>query len=387
MLLCMVYSSLLSNSKEDTLCTKNTYSRFSIDLRPGYILKTNSFVDGDNFAQEPLNSVFSAHFKYAFGYNVNSIKGKIYNGVYQGIGGSFFNYGDKIEIGTPYAFYIFQGAKIASLTDFLSLNYEWNLGLSFGWKTYDEDFNFYNKVMGSTVNAYIDFNLYFLWRVYKNFHISTGANFTHFSDGNTKLPNAGMNSVSFNMGLIYSMQRGKSNLYRDYDPRKSYFNYDLTLFGWWRRRVSNFQGEDLAFPDKYFVGGISVAAMYNVGYKFRVGAALEGTYDSSANIQIVENATGESRLALREPPYYYKMALGISARFEFVMPIFTVGAGIGTNFLGVRDMKSVYQLLYLKAYYVKRSYIHVGYSLHNFDTPNYLMIGVGFTFGKPNTVL
>ena len=62
--------------------------------------------------------------------------------------------------------------------------------------------------------------------------------------------------------------------------------------------------------------------------------------------------------------------------------------GIGINIVkGNKDIKAVYKLLYIKAYYIKRSYIHIGYSLHNFDTTNYLMIGVGVNIGRKNNTL
>ena len=42
---------------------------------------------------------------------------------------TFFN---SAEVGTPVALYVFQHARIAALTERLSLDYEWNFGLSFG---------------------------------------------------------------------------------------------------------------------------------------------------------------------------------------------------------------------------------------------------------------
>ena len=46
------------------------------------------------------------------------------------------------------AFYVFQGARIARFNPRLSLNYEWNFGISAGWKPYDNDYNSYNGAVG-----------------------------------------------------------------------------------------------------------------------------------------------------------------------------------------------------------------------------------------------
>lgn len=115
----------------------------------------------------------------------------------------------------------------------------------------------------------------------------------------------------------------------------------------------------------------------------RVGASLDGVYDSSANIYTEDYIYGYGD---KNPGYtFYKpalnkqLALGISARAEYVMPFFDVGLGIGTNVLhGGGDLKGLYQILALKVKITRHSFIHIGYNLQNFDTPNYLMLGFGF---------
>lgn len=57
-------------------------------------------------------------------------------------------FGDKKQLGDPISFYVFQGARLPGLIR-LSLNYEWNFGLSAGWKPYDNDYNSYNGAVGS----------------------------------------------------------------------------------------------------------------------------------------------------------------------------------------------------------------------------------------------
>ena len=42
------------------------------------------------------------------------------------------------------------------------------------------------------------------------------------------------------------------------------------------------------------------------------------------------------------------------------------------------DLKSFYQMLTLKVGVTHNTFVHVGYCLKDFQTPNYLMLGVGF---------
>ena len=77
-----------------------------------------------------------------------------------------------------------------------------------------------------------------------------------------------------------------------------------------------------------------------------------------------------------------QMALGLSARTEFVMPYFSINFGVGTNVINAQgDFSGVYELLALKMNVTRRAILHIGYSLNNFHTPKHLMLGVGWRFG------
>lgn len=70
------------------------------------------------------------------------------------------------------------------------------------------------------------------------------------------------------------------------------------------------------------------------------------------------------------------------------MPYFTVGFGLGFNVLHKGgDLKSFYQMLTLKVGVTHNTFVHVGYCLKDFQTPNYLMLGVGFRFNNKYPVL
>ena len=88
-------------------------------------------------------------------------------------------------------------------------------------------------------------------------------------------------------------------------------------------------------------------------------------------------------LAVEKPGVDKQLALGVSARAEFVMPYFNIGVGLGTNFLHKGgDLKAFYQMLTLKVAVTRSSYVHIGYSLRDFHMPNFLMLGVGYRFNN-----
>lgn len=362
--------------------------RLGIEARPQYVFPTNPFLQGENERWKPIQSSFAAHLKYSFKFRPNTCADRIYGGAYQGFGLAVTTFGDRKQLGDPVTFYVFQGARIARFNPRLSLNYEWNFGLSAGWKPYDNDYNSYNGAVGSRVNAYLNAGIYLNWSLSRYFDFIIGGDFTHFSNGNTKFPNAGLNAVGLRAGLTYNFGRKSSEM----APRTvcpafpRHFSYDLTFFGSWRRKGIEVGDKQYAAPDAYTVLGFNFASMYNFGYKFRAGVSLDGVYDSSANVaiadQIVEMGSSAD-LTVEKPGVDRQLALGVSARAEFVMPYFNIGVGLGTNFLHKGgDLKAFYQMLTLKVAVTRSSYVHIGYSLRDFHMPNFLMLGVGYRFNN-----
>jgi hypothetical protein len=75
--------------------------------------------------------------------------------------------------------------------------------------------------------------------------------------------------------------------------------------------------------------------------------------------------------------------LGLSGRAEYIMPYFTVNFGMGFNVLhGGGDLKAFYQILALKTEITRNAFIHIGYCLHDFKHPNFLMLGFGYRFNN-----
>lgn len=377
-----------AQEKTDSLSFSHRFRhRIETEIRPGYILPTNSFFRGENNQWKPIRNSFSAHLKYSFQNHPNTCEDRIYGGAYQGVGLAYYNFGRSEEIGNPIALYLFQGARIKQLNPRLSLNYEWNLGLSCNWKPYDPIYNHYNQVIGSKVNAYLNVNFYFAWMLSPLVDITSGISLTHFSNGNTNIPNAGLNTVGLKVGLVYNFNRKENAIRNSLDkpviplfPR--HVSYDLVLFGSWRSKGIRFGDDYLASPHKHTVLGFNFAPMYNISYKGRVGISLDGYYDGSANIYSKDYIIGTTPEFFK-PSIDKQLALGLSGRAEYVMPYFTVGIGLGANILHKGgDLKAFYQIVSLKTEITRNSFIHIGYSLHNFHTPNFLMLGIGFRFNN-----
>lgn len=364
--------------------------KIGIEFRPEYIVQTNPFLKGVNHKNQPFRLSKSAHIRYSFQPTLDNYLNKIYGYSHQGIGFAGYKFGNKEELGDPFAVYIFQGARISQISNSLSLNYEWNFGLSCGWEPYDSENNKLNVMMGSKINAYLNVNFLFEWMLSRHIDLYAGITMTHFSNGNTYLPNAGMNTMGLKTGITYNFGRDRvtSTILSDRNRLNTKFrrhvSYDMILFGSWCSSMQTLNGIPIPSPHKYTVLGFNFAPMYNFNQKFRLGLSIDGVYNGSANIYTKDNIAGTSSgYTFYKPSINEQLSLGISARGEFSMPYFTIGVGLGVNTLYKGDdLKAFYQIIALKIAVTRSSFIHIGYCLRDFKAPNYLMLGIGYKFNN-----
>lgn len=373
--------------KSDSINPGRYVHNLGVDLRSAYVIPMLPFFKGDNFQQKPIREAFSGHLKYAFKLPEGTLGSQVYSDTYQGLGVSYFNFGNKTELGNPIAVYLFQHSRIVRFSSLISLDYEWNFGLSNNWRPYDYEYNPHNTVIGSKVNAYLNTGLYLKWSLAKGIKMTTGVDVTHFSNGNTGFPNAGLNMVGIKGGVLYDFVKSDVDKpkYKATGQNTQYpchISYDLVMFGSWRRKGVVFLDEAVASPDRYPVLGAYFAPMYNFGYRFRAGASLDALYDGSANVYTEDYIMGTEQ-EFFTPPIDQQLALGISARAEYVMPIFTIALGLGTNVLHRGgDLSGTYQTFALKINATRNSFLHIGYNLKDFKEPNFLMLGLGFRFNN-----
>lgn len=361
--------------------------KIGVDVRPGYVTPTNSFFKGENAQQKKIEQSLSVHLKYAFQFDKNSYLGRMYPHAYQGIGISYSTFFSSSELGNPVTVYAFQGSRIKQLSHCLSIDYEWNFGASFGWKKYDEQFAPHNKVIGSKINAYINLGFFLNWQIRSDWNLTAGVDFTHYSNGNTHYPNAGVNPIGGRIGVVHTFGNDDTTVAPGLSLYKSPFikphvSYDLVVYGATRKKGYISDSETLLIPGSFGIVGLNFNPMYNFNKYFRAGISMDAQYDESANIKNYKvEGTYSDYVKFHRPPFCKQFAVGLSARGELVMPIFSINVGIGRNLIySGEDTKGFYQILALKTSITHHLFLHVGYQLNKFKDPNNLMLGLGYRF-------
>ena len=387
-ILCQIVPLPVKSEEADSLKRHRLSHQLEFNLREGYLLNTHPFFGGENKFNEPMRSAGSVHLKYAFRFDPRSRWGSQYPDVYQGIGLACHTFRNREEIGVPWSAYVFQGAPIARLAPSLTLDYEWNFGVSWGWKKYDPQLNPRNMVVGSKMNAYINLGWLLNWQINNDWRLTAGVDVTHFSNGNTHYPNAGVNTVGGRVSLIrtfgtHSYRTSVESRRKAWAEIERYFSYDVVLYGATRRKGIIWPDDRVLVPGAFGVAGININPMYNLNACYRAGISLDAQYDESANIK--DHVVGDDRSAenirFYRPPFREQFGVGLSLRAELVMPIFSINLGVGHNvFYQGEDLKGFYQIAALKTSITHRLFLHVGYQLRNFKDPNNLMLGLGYRF-------
>ncbi len=361
--------------------------RIGVEVSPSCVLATNGFLKGNNPEEKRINSGFSGGVRADFSFNPYSREGILYKGLYQGIGLGASTYFSNQLFGTPVSVYAYQGAPIVHFTSRFWLGYEWQFGAACGWKHFDQQTPDNNAVISTSVTAHMGLGLKLHYSLSDRWKMTFGLMAKHYSNGNTSWPNAGLNSIGAAIGLEYSINPSQASetvsnkeIYAEADRGK--WLYDIMAYGAWRKRVVNIgdPSEPQLCPGKFGILGMQLSPMRKLNRWVAVGPSLDLQWDESGGLSPywIEGTTGDMIRFLR-PSFGKQVSVGVSAHAELTMPIFSVNAGLGYDFVNPKGDRAFYQSLTLKTFITKNIYINTGYRLGNFKDPQNLMLGVGYT--------
>lgn len=336
-----------------------------INLRPSYVVPTHGFYNGWNSLGKPVRAALSGDIQYTFTSQDHY--------AYQGAGIGVHTFFSHDLLGTPVSLYLLQGAPLLQVCNGLRLGYEWNFGLSAGWKNNTD-------VTVSALNAYINVAALFDLRLSDHWSLVFGPGYTHFSNGDTKFPNGGANTVNFRIGTKCNLHGnnvdGVERIFAA-DPDERAFgenvSYDLTALGGWRAdRFLDEDGNLIIDNSAYALIGLQFNPLYHFNEYLSAGPSLDLVYDASANRNFNRS-------------FISHCAAGLSVRGELSMPIFSVNVGGGYSVLqSGPDLRGFYGIFSLKAFLTEKLYLNVTYRLGQTSYAHNMMFGVGWRFRKPH---
>ena len=362
---------------ESPKCYEAVHHRLSVELRPAYNIVSHYALRNDG---DPADKNLSLHLRYAFAFNPESRLGKLFPTAYQGIGIATYSYFHHELTGTPLALYIFQGARIANLTERLSIGYEWNLGFSYGWHP--------NDAMSSRGNVLINVALPLAWQVNNHWELTLTPDFTHFSNGDTSFSNAGSNLFGVRLGATYHFNEEPTEASArrfiahsqelESKKAKEHMSYDIIAYGAWRADRFTEDGDFYLINKPMPIAGLQFQPTYHLNDYFGLGASLDLQLDTSLNLYNGQRDDAGNVVGYSRPPLWQQMEAGVSLRGEIRAPIFSLGIGFGLNMLNQGyDSSRFYTSFSLKAHLTRHLMLYIGYRFNSQQYTHNLMYGLG----------
>ncbi len=359
------------------------HRRVGAEAMAGGVVHTNSYVSGHNRESQAVDGAFGGGLRADFSFDATSRQGQLYPGVYQGIGVSASAYTPGNLLGTPVSVYVYQGAPFARFGHGLSLGYEWEFGAAMGWKHANAVQE--GRPVSTAVTAHMGISLRLGWQLSPRWTLTAGVAGRHFSNGNTSIPNTGVNTLSAVVGVAYALGEPQQTatpdpaLAEEADRGKWFF--DVTAYGAGRKRIITTTDPHTLVPGTFGVAGVQGAAMRRLNRYFAAGVAIDLQYDENAALDdYIVDYTYDENIKFYRPPFGKQLRAGFSAHAELTMPIFALNVGLGIDALSPAGEKRFYQSLTLKTFVTRHIFINTGYRLGNFKDPQNLMLGLGYRF-------
>lgn len=292
-------------------------------------------------------------------------------------------------LGEPNAFYMFLNAPFKRWNKF-SINYIIRLGMSYNWEPSDPVTNPLHVALGSYRNLYIGAGAEGQYLIGEQLSASFGVKFAHFSNGQSSLPNAGMNLLTPHLGIKYDFNGGERPEYIKY-PKPEYpdkaMEYYVTLGNGIRQifftpdslTATKLPKQGVSYP----VYNISMGAQYQFGWTGKIGGGVDFIYWGAYNPD-VELGSGNVVQAVKYPFSDY-LQLGIFISYEFVLNNISIIAQPGYRVIR-KEYEGMptdfYQHLGLK-YHVHNLIIGIGIRVINFGQAEYIEWSLGYRIRKP----
>jgi hypothetical protein len=160
-------------------------------------------------------------------------------------------------------------------------------GIGFGRvsKKFDLVDNYLNITTGSKNNIHYNLKSGFEFKISDLLRINAGVGLDHFSNGNTKEPNLGLNSLTSIIGFSIQPYKSSEKIKNEFSKHEVRNRPELSVrFGGKRAR---------ALASQYFnTATVSFAVHRNIYRAFHLGVGIDGFYDSSTETEMIAAKSG-----------------------------------------------------------------------------------------------
>lgn len=269
-------------------------------------------------------------------------------------------------LGTADAIVLYRTFLLPRLTNVL--NFRFGIGIGYLSNPFHRLNNYKNIAIGSRMNIAINVMYEFRWTISQRLTLSNGIGIMHFSNGNWKEPNLGINMTTFNIGALWRLEKRDIILVKKEIPEldnKNEFNI-ITSFG--IKEITPVYGEK--YP-VYVVSGNFARSFSLWQNKRKFGAGVDFFYNT-AQIEYLK------RDSIFLKHNYEIIKPGINASYELVFDKLSFVFQLGIYLYGKEKKDGqVYHMFALKYSLNKHFFINLGLKTH-YAKADFMQCGVGY---------
>ncbi|MCL6102953.1 MAG: acyloxyacyl hydrolase [Bacteroidetes bacterium] len=270
--------------------TESKLKNFSVSAiyQNGYVFPTNDFVRGINAENDKIRYFQTFSFQFTKQTLGKELWEQLFNYPQYGLGVYLANFHNPEEIGLPIAAFGYFTAPFHRWK-YVSLNYEFGLGVAFNWKKYSPA-NTYNIAIGAKKTAYIDLGIKSEIKISDQLTADLGFSLSHFSNGKLKVPNFGFNTIAPKIGVKYSFNSKSEEFIKQEIPEfKKCNELFFSFFGGAKNLL--YENLPVNIQEKYegvYFPVFGIATTFNrlMNYKSKIGFGGDINYDGSVNSQV-----------------------------------------------------------------------------------------------------
>lgn len=330
----------------------------SVNFQYGYSLPEYSFIS--YFTDEYISSLEINLMKETTG---NIYWEKLYN--YPEVGLSFYytTLGNDSLFGRAYALNYFFKLKLIDKERFTLFN-RTGIGLGYVTKHFDLQGNNSNVAIGSHLNVHFAFKWGVNYRLTDKTVLNGGLSFDHFSNGNSRDPNRGLNNLTGYLGASYyiGQRTEKKNPISDSLEKRNYYQVFASIGGKQPRSLSS---------GFFLTGSLSMSITRSIFKAVHFGAGVDLFYDSS--VPGVLTDLGEAYKGKDS----YQTGVFISQQFIYNRIRIALVEGIYVGLPNKVYNKPIYTKAYIQYAITERFSVRLTMKshLHILDYPE---LGIGF---------
>lgn len=279
--------------------------------------------------------------------------------------------GGSSEIGSAIAIYPFINFPLVQ-NEVQSLNFRLGCGLSYLTNYFDRLDNYKNFAIGSHINITGSLFLEYRRKISKMMTLTAGFGLTHFSNGSTKTPNYGLNTLTASVGVTSFLGRPNPKMNKKILPQLYKFEFDgkktLDIDFGFSLGVKDMSQQ---YGKRFMVYAFYANIFKQVSWKSKFGGGLDLTYDvSDKYILDWAGRTYKNDLQLLKP--------GLSAAYQLVMGNLSFVFNFGIYLAG-KEMSegSLYQRLTLKYLFADNLFANIVLN-SNWGKAEYIGFGIGY---------